>query len=300
VPTPAESDVRRIVELVNRRSGTDRRMSNVWMIAPLLPIILVVVILGVVLGLIVSAISKIGTIPQPQNATSAGRAVASAIGGIVAIYGFAIVGGYFVLFLTALAFYYFMQRRNDHFARQQLLFSSLHRLLSDTSAKPIESVTRLGYLTEDSKSQEQQKTAGVWAVLFLFVTPIVGLLIAYRLTQDLRNHEALQAEYRSNLTEAFRETGYQSPIFSTQKLHNRDPLLFLILSIITAGLFWIYWFYTILHDYNEHFAQQAEFEDQIVNLLRPSTPLTGRTCQNCGGSIPENARFCPNCGTQSS
>jgi predicted permease len=272
-----------------------------WMIAPFLPIILVTIILAVVLGIVVSVISKMGAVTQPQNFTSAGGAVASAIGGVVAIYGFAIVGGYFVLLLTALAFYYLIQRRNDHFARQQLLFSTLNQLLSNgTQARPSETTSRLSHLSEDSVFEERQRAAGVWAILFLFVSPIVGLIIAYSLTQDLRKHEALQAEYRIALSEAFRDAGYGSPTFATPKLHNRDPLLFVILSAITAGLFWIYWFYTLLHDYNEHFAQQADFENQIVNLLKPPAPVSGRTCKACGASIPENARFCPSCGTPSS
>ena len=264
------------------------------MIVPVLPIAMATFIGAAVLGIIVSAISRMGTVPQPQNAQSALRPI---VGEILALYGLAIIGFYLVLLIGAVGFYYLLDRRNRHFVRQRLLFSNLQHYLSITqSAHPAEAISRLGHISEDSIFSEQQRPAGVWAILFLFVSPIVGLIAAYDLTHDLNIHEELQANYQATLADAFREASYQTPTFSASKLHKRDPLLFTILSAITAGLFWIYWFYTLLKDYNDHFAEQARFEDQVLGLLKPSAPT--RVCKSCGGNIPENARFCPSCGTQ--
>jgi RsiW-degrading membrane proteinase PrsW (M82 family) len=247
------------------------------------------------LGIVVSAVSKLGTIQQPQDVRSA---LTPIIGQILALYGFAFLGGCFVLLIAALGFYYLIERRNQHFARQQLLFSNLQNLLSNaTQSRPVNAISRLGYIAEDSIFAERPRPAGIWSVLFLFVPPIVGLAVAYSLTQDLRNHEGMQASYQTVLVEALREADYQPPVFTASNLHKRDPLLFIILSAITAGLFWIYWYYTLLHDYNEHFAQQAQFEDQIIALLKPSA--LRRLCKSCGETLPENARFCPSCGIQS-
>ena len=269
-------------------------MGYAWMIVPVLPMVIATMIGAAVFGIIVSAISRMGTIPQPQNAANA---LTPMVTEIVAVYGLAILGVYLVLLIGAFGFYYLLDRRNRHFVRQQLLFSNLQNYLSTTaSTRPAEAIARLSHISEDSTFAECQRPAGVWAVLFLFVSPIVGLVVAYDLTHDLGVHEELQASYQATLIDGFREAGYQAPTFSALKLHKRDPLLFLILSAITAGLFWIYWFYTLLKDYNDHFAEQARFEDQILALLKPSVP--SRVCKSCGGSIPENARFCPSCGTQ--
>jgi hypothetical protein len=78
------------------------------------------------------------------------------------------------------------------------------------------------------------------------------------------------------------------------RLHKRDPFLFLILTAITGGLFWIYWFYKLLEDYNEHFQDQALFEDQVLASLKPKIP--SKQCHSCGGPVPEEAKFCPFCG----
>lgn len=280
----------RIEELVRRRSSTDRRMGYVWMIVPILPALAAVVIGASLLGILVSIIPRISSITQPQTAQNA---ITPIVGEIFALYGLAIFAFYVVLLIGALAFYYMIDRRNRHLVRQQLLFSTLHRYLA-VKAPDSENVSRLGHIAEDSGCDERDRPAGVWAVLFLFVTPVVGLLAAYNLTQDLRRHEDAQSLYQTTLVNAFSDAGVQPPPFSPHKFHRREPFLFIILSAITAGLFWIYWFYTLLKDYNEHFSDQGKFEDQILNSLRP--PEATKPCGACGATVPRSAKFCPICG----
>ncbi len=290
VATQIDPALLRIEELVKRRSSTDRRMGYVWMIVPLLPALAAVVIGASVLGILASIIPRISSITQPQTAQNA---ITPIVGEIFALYGFAILVYYVVLLIGALAFYYMIDRRNHHFVRQQLLFSTLHRYLA-AKAPDSENVSRLGHILEDSGCDERDRPAGVWAILFLFVTPIVGLLAAYNLTQDLRRHEDSQSVYQTTLANAFSDAGVQQTTFAPYKSHRREPFLFIILSAITAGLFWIYWFYTLLKDYNEHFSDQAKVEDQILNSLRP--PQATKPCGACGATIPRTAKFCPICG----
>ena len=280
----------RIEELVRRRSSTDRRMGYVWMIVPILPAVAAVVIGASLIGILVSILPRISSLTRPQSTQTAITPIA---GEIFALYGLAIVTFYVVLLFGALAFYYLIDRRNRHFGRQQLLFSTLHRYLA-AKAPASENMSRLGQLSEDSVYGERDRPAGLWAVLFLFVTPIVGLLAAYNLTQDLQRHDELQSSYQTTLVNAFSDAGVQPPAFSPYKFHKRDPFLFIILSAITAGLFWLYWFYTLLKDYNEHFLDQTRFEDQILNSLMPQKAMI--TCGVCGAGVPRNARFCPSCG----
>ena len=155
-------------------------------------------------------------------------------------------------------------------------------------------MSQLGDLAEDLRYSEQSRPAGLWALLFMFVTPITGLIASYDLTQDLRKHEELQAKYQSALTTSLVDAGFQKTDLPPSNIHQRDPLLYLILSAITGGLFWIYWYYTLLKDYNDHFAEQARFEDKILSTLSPPQPL--KACEVCGGAVPANAKFCPNCG----
>jgi ABC-type multidrug transport system fused ATPase/permease subunit len=265
-------------------------MGYIWMLVPILPIVVGITLVISFIGVLISVISKVGSLQQPASALPA-------VGAIFAIYGFAIVSFYLILIIGSLALYYLIERRNRHFKRQQQLFSVLQRYLaSKASASASGSIARLAQLSEDSIFEETDRPAGLWSILYLFVTPIVGVIAAYNLTQDLRKHDELQSAMQTALLSAFNEAGLRSPSFAPYRPHKRDPILFIILTAITAGLFWIYWFLTLLKDYNEHFQDQAHFEDEVLALLRPAPTM--KYCSSCGESIIEKAKFCPRCGKQ--
>lgn len=285
---PSQSDflLRRIEGYVRKRSSIDRRMGYSWMIVPVLPIIAGLALVATLIGIVISSITTL----QP------GQVPTQALAGIFSVYGLALIVFYAVLLIGAFAIFYFIDRRNRHFKRQQLLFGAISSyLLVRESSRVSENVGKLTQLVEDSMFEELDRPAGLWALLYVFVTPIVGLVAAYNLTQDLRKHEERQVEYQQALASAFEEAEFTSPSTAAQKAHNRDPMVNIILTAITGGLFWIYWFYTLLKDYNEHFADQAAFEDQVLSALKPST-----TCKACGGMVPQDAKFCPLCGAPQS
>jgi hypothetical protein len=265
-------------------------MGYIWMVVPLLPIVAGMGLAVSLIGIIVSVASKVGSLQQPESALPAA-------GEIVALYGFAVASFYLILTFGAFAIFYMIERRNGHFRRQQQLFSALREYsASEPDIAASDNVFRLAQLSEESLFEERDRPAGLWSVLYLIVTPVVGLIVAYNLTQDLRKHEELQSAYQTTLISALNETGARSLTLPPSRPHKRDPILLIILTAITAGLFWIYWFYTLLKDYNEHFQDQAQFEDQILAMLRPQ-PLT-RECATCGGAVPDSAKFCPHCGRQ--
>ena len=290
--TEQDLPLHRIESLVRRGTDTDRRMGYLWMIIPLLPVGAAVAIGTSFVGILVSVLPKIANLSQPTTTQSA---IAPVAGGLFALWGVAALVFFAVLFFGALSFYYLIDRRNRHFGRQQLLFSTIHRYLA-SKASTSENIATLGYISDDSPYAEEARPAGLWALLVLLVTPIVGLIASYTLTQDLRRHDEFQSKYQQALAPALVEAGFHEPTFPAYRPHNRDPVLFIILTAITGGLFWIYWYYTLLKDYNEHFADQAKFEEQILNILLPAP--TRRTCGTCGGSVPANAKFCPSCGSR--
>ncbi|OFX16586.1 hypothetical protein A3K71_06320 [archaeon RBG_16_50_20] len=286
MPSQADFALRRVESYIRKRPFTDRRMGYAWMIVPVLPIIVAIALIMALIGIVISSIPTF----QP------GEPPSPAFVGIFALYALALMAFYAVLLVGAFAVFYFADRRNRHFRRQQMLFAAISSYLqARTNVGVGENFEKLTQLNEDSIFEEQDRPAGLWAILYVFVTPIVGLVVAYNLTQDLRKHEERQAEHQQVLVPAFDEAGVARPTFTACRRHNRDPMVYLILTAITAGLFWIYWFYTLLRDYNEHFADHAAFEDQILASLKPLA-----VCRACGGSIPQDAKFCPICGAPQS
>jgi hypothetical protein len=236
-----------------------------------------------VIGIVISYLPRL----QAPDTTTQAQLMA----GIFAIYGVTVLSFFLVMLIGAFAIYYFLDRRNKHFKRQHVLFTAISQYFQSRSTAISENAGKLAQLSEESVFEENDRPAGLWAILHVFVTPIVSLVVAYNLAQDLRQHEQRQLEYQATLASAIEEAGFPRPTPASPRTHNRDPMVYLIVSLITAGLFWIYWFYTLLRDYNEHFEDQARLEDVIIASLKPSL-----TCKNCGGSVPHGAKFCPLCG----
>jgi hypothetical protein len=261
-------------------------MGYAWAIVPVLPMLAIVALFSAMAGIIISSV------PNLQQASSAAPMIAQ----IAALYMLVLTVIWAVLIADGLAFYFLLDRRNRHFKRQQLLFAAIPSyLLAMKSDTGNEGIARLVEISDDSAFEEQDRPAGLWAILALFAMPIVGLIVACSLTQDLVKHEERQAAYQRTLPLALQEGGVAHSTFEPSKSRHRDPIFYLVLTVITAGIFWIYWFYILLKDYNDHFANQAVFEDQILSSFRPLVK-----CSTCGGSIPQNAKFCPLCGTAQS
>jgi hypothetical protein len=275
--------LRRVEDEIRRRAFTDRKMGYIWMIVPLFPIVVSIALAFALVGVVISLLPNL---QQVANATSA-------VAAIFTLYAFVLFAIFALLIVDALAFYFLLDRRNRHFRRQRLLFSSIAAYLLRVKKEQTnyEHIARLTELSEDSTFEEQDRTASLWAILSLFAAPLIALIVAYWLTQDLRRHEELQLSYQQALPSALEEAGSTFTQVASAKHHNRDPIVYVVLTTITGGLFWIYWFYTLLKDYNEHFADQALLEDQILLSLKPMAK-----CASCGNSIPENVRFCPFCG----
>lgn len=265
-------------------------MGNIWILVPILPIFLAVTLAVFLVQLIVSAISNIGNV---EEATALSWSIAQ----FFALYGLGIVSFYLMLLLGSVAFFYLIDRRNAHFKRQQQLFLAISKYLSSIGKiSPSVSLSRLSQIAEESVFDEDDRPAGLWAILYLFVTPIVGIIVAYNLIQDLQSHEERQAAYLQTLPAACNDAGIAPMPLGPYTPHRSELILFVILTAITGGLFWIYWFYRLLADYNEHFRVHAQIEDLILTSLRPTPPAN--SCARCGGSVPQNARFCPFCGAQ--
>jgi len=291
MPVHPDAAVPRIEELIRRRSSTDRRMGYIWMLVPLLPAIVGMALAISLIGIIATNISNLANLGQQQtNALPI-------VGEVFALYAIGIIALYTVLLVGSFAIYNLIERRNGHFRRQQQLFSALQdHLASALNPSNGANVTSLRQLNDDSIFQERDRPSGLWAVLYLFVTPIVSIIVAYNLTLDMRRHDDLQVASQTALVGAFADAKLPPLQVVQHDPHKRDPMLFVVLTVITGGLFWIYWFYTLLKDYNTHFSDQARFEDEILNVLKPHPPT--KLCSACGNVIEGSVKFCPYCGSK--
>jgi len=115
--------------------------------------------------------------------------------------------------------------------------------------------------------EEREKSAVVWIVLSIITLGILGIYVLYFLTKDPPNHDHRQLSFMQQAQSAASKLGMTVVVPTWKSLPDRSFFLYFILTIVTAGLFGIYWYYVLFKDFNEHFKAQWVFEDQLVSTI---------------------------------
>jgi hypothetical protein len=86
--------------------------------------------------------------------------------------------------------------------------------------------------------------------------------------KDFYKHERREDGFWEDLSRTLDKIGVTFSVpRRIETTPNRSFILYLILTIITVGLFGIYWLYVLLKDPNEHFKYHVQIEDQLLSTL---------------------------------
>jgi hypothetical protein len=140
-------------------------------------------------------------------------------------------------------FYYLIERRNKHFARQRELEELVMTYLKSKGKEP-------QLLTETLPT----RNARLWTASIILVFP--AFLIAYFLSKDFSLHEKRQQALFWNL---FQDAKFQ--------LHDINVKSHVVITVATLGFGIVYWLYKIFNSYNNHFKEQWKIEEEIVRLM---------------------------------
>jgi len=184
----------------------------------------------------------------------------------------AVVAAAAVFFVIAVAaiiidlyvIYKWIKRRNDHFRRSHKLSASIIDYIVAKGANDPE-IASMKSMIEEARFRESEKSAALWIVLII-VLPIVILYVMHFLTRDFYEHEQREQIIYKNLAEILKRRGIALQIPET-RIPDRNTILYIILTIITLGLFSIYWVYAITKDPNEHFGEHKKFEQNLLLAL---------------------------------
>lgn len=171
--------------------------------------------------------------------------------------------------------YRLVDRRSQHFARQQSLYRSVIRTVREhgednKNDKVLATVDRAEALLNEATIREPDRNPWLFAIILPIVTLGIGSWYTlWFLTVDWRRHSVRQRELGDVIGEALRQaTGKSVALVDESIVPDRNFWLYLLLTFVTLGLFGLYWWYVIFEDPNKHFAQQAFVEDQMVSYLR--------------------------------
>lgn len=248
------------------RAQTDRQISVAWILLPIIAALLAVVVAVLEVLAIVNTLSSL---------TSSSTTMAAPVfGGFALVTGIEVLAGILYLYF----FYMLIWRRNQHFPRQQRFFTDLVTVLRGAASKRNVNVDAvLGSMentVRQSQAEETDKSAVLWVILMLvpFISIIAILYVLYFLTSDFYKHERWEDGMLSDTERALGAMGVQFIFHRNNPIPSRSFVLYLIVTIITLGIFGLYWEYVLIKDPNNHFVNHAVYEPQIIQLV---TPLVG-------------------------
>ncbi len=180
--------------------------------------------------------------------------------------------------------YKWIKRRNDHFARSLLMLESLHELISEVSKKRGGVADAILHQVDrdlaEMRIESGEKGPVLWAILQL-VVPLVVFYVAYFLNKDFVDHFKREAVVLEEMSRAVKELGVEKsfPEFSKwYRFPERNIVLYVVLYVLTMGLFWFYWLYTLTNDPNQHFREHQRLDSELLsyaeNFLAPLAQAT--------------------------
>ncbi len=248
------------------RMESDYEMSPAWILIPLIPIVGLIIFFVVLLG----SLLTFTTTPVPPTGYGAPAPFFALVGFFVI---FQIVG-FIAQILYAYLLYKLINRRNKHFQRQGFLYDDLTNLAKELAVKKgvdiSLSLNNMERTNREARYEETEKSAALWAIVTFFIG-ITALYVYYFLMKDFYKHERHEDMFLDDLNRSLIAAGVTINLpRRALPIPDRSFVIYFILSIITLGIFSIYWVYVLLTDPNGHFRQQALTEDTILAQVAPS------------------------------
>lgn len=281
------------------RLENDPIMSPVWIPLPLVLIVSIVILIAIFVSVIISYVLSL----SPGTVVSTADLLA--LPGVVSTLAVFVIVTFAVNILLAWMTYKFVRRRNTHFGRQFFFYedvkSAVAELVTKKGADASIPLNNLDRISREARLDEAEKNPVLWVALTLASTSIpsvaikrsagsmAGLLpllaslhVYYFLMKDFYRHERREDQFIRDLLGALAISGLNVSLpYRNPPLPERSFALYLVLSAVTVGFFWVYWVYVLLNDPNNHFRRQMLIEDTIMAQLSahamapaplPSTP----------------------------
>lgn len=170
-------------------------------------------------------------------------------------------------------FYKLMERRDMHLARVANMVNTSVPLLEEKAAgggktEAIgQELAQLEMVQRQMYEQSRERGAVLWLILAI-VTGVAAFIGFYFIMDDLAKHDQLEAQYFTLMSQALAKLGLSSQASqAAPNMPDRNFALYLVLSLVTCGIFYFYWLYVLVDDGNSHVEAQVQWEDFIYSSL---------------------------------
>lgn len=170
--------------------------------------------------------------------------------------------------------YRLLERREQHFERMVSLRRRLRLLLEERAATVggLEAdVTELKALDTAATERDRrgEKTPVLWLVLGI-LTGVTNFYVFYFLNDDFRAHAEAECAFFEKASAILKKLGRPWPAPAIAPLPERRFVKYLFLTLVSLGIFGVYWWYTLITDPDSHFAEHAAWETGLREALARS------------------------------
>ncbi|OKY78720.1 MAG: putative membrane protein [Candidatus Methanohalarchaeum thermophilum] len=193
-----------------------------------------------------------------------------------------LLGGWLMMMLLILSgaiinlyvLYKWLKRRNGHFNRRLMLHDSFLDYLKELSHKKdidiTETVSDAKREIREAQREETEKNAVLYLALYLVFPPVLFYMYHF-LNKDFLKHARREETIIEKFNVALNKLEIDEQIENFQRDYNypdRNTIIYLVLTLVTAGLFGLYWIYTLTMDPNNHFEQHQKIETNMIETLK--------------------------------
>jgi len=264
-------------EDIRERLESDKILSPAWVLLPLLAIGIGVAVAIVAIVVAFIGLAVIGFEPGVDFALEEffvppASFFAPAVGAGFGVVAFA---GVISTILLAYLGYLLINRRNKHFKRQSRFYDDLIAYLRAVSSrKRVDAEVGLLSLERTARvmrEDETEKNAVLWLILVLVSQLLAILYVLYFLGKDIRLHERMEDGFMEDSNKILESLGASVEVRRLNPIPERSFVLYLILTVVTLGIFGIYWLYILITDPNNHFKHHIQYEDELMRKISTIT-----------------------------
>jgi len=264
-------------EDIRKRTESDKILSPAWVFLPLLAIgigiaVAIVAVIVAFIGLAVIGFEPGVEFAPEEFFVPSSSFFAPAVG---AGFGVAAFAGLVSTILLAYLGYMLISRRNKHFKRQSRFFEDMiaymRALSSRKKVDAEEGLSSLERMVSEMRADQTEKSAILWVLLIINFPLIPLLYVLYFLGKDLRLHERMEDGLIEDSNKILESLGASVGVRRLNPIPERSFVLYLILTVVTLGIFGIYWLYILITDPNNHFKHHIQYEDELMSKISALT-----------------------------
>ncbi len=178
--------------------------------------------------------------------------------------GLAALTGIAAFIIGLYVLYKWIDRRSNHFKRVRLLYRDILDFLEEKGVE--KEAKKAKRSLREMESESSDRPAILWVIISMIFQPVL-LYVFHFLTRDFYKHEKNENLLLEDISDAIESAGGEFEFEGYNTIKDRDTILYIVLTIVTLGLFGLYWIYVITDDPNKHFRESRRAEDRLLNSL---------------------------------